>query len=165
MAIFTIVGISHRMMEKFKRGKVSKQPGIYWELIKNHFCSRHLLTEATICPAFAKPNPACPGECCTCGILVVSSHRCRGWSGRDFRGQAGLVCLRMQVPGLGRLWCSDQASGGVQPSHCWGFLFLGGKVSSSRQGWDRGDLMLGEYVQRSMRVSALLLKVSGGKGA
>lgn len=65
MVIYTIVGISHRMMEKFKRGKVSKQPGIYWELMKNLFCSRQLLTETTICLAFAKPNPACPGECCT----------------------------------------------------------------------------------------------------
>ena len=58
MAIYTIVGISHRMMKKFKRGKVSKQPGIYWKLMKNLFCSRHLLTEIMIC--LALPSPVLP---------------------------------------------------------------------------------------------------------
>ena len=147
------------------RGKVSKQPGIYWELMKNLFCSRQLWTETTICLAFVKPNPACPGECCTWGILVVSSRRCRGWSGRDFRGQAGLVCLGMKVPGLGRLWCSDQASGGVQPPHSWGFLSLGVRSAPPDKVGNRGDLVLAEYVQRSMRVPALFLKMSSGKGA
>ena len=165
MAIYTIVGISHRMMKKFERGKVSKQPGIYWELMKNLFCSRHLLTEIMICPAFTKPSPACSGEGCTWGILDVSGHRCRGWSGRDFRGQAGLVCLRMQVPGLGRLWCSDQAPGWVQPPHSWGFLFLGVRSALPNKVGNRGDLMPAEYVQRSMRVSALFLNMSSGKGA
>lgn len=58
MAIYTIVGISHRMMKKFKRGEVSKQPGIYWKLMKNLFCSRHLLTEIMIC--LALPSPVLP---------------------------------------------------------------------------------------------------------
>lgn len=72
-------------------------------------------------------------------------------------------CLRMQVPGLGDSGVQIKPQEGATISLL-GIPVLGGQGQLlPRQGWDRGGLDASRICPKEHEVSALLLKVSGGR--
>ena len=164
--IYGEVGMSHKVIEKFKWDKVSKGSGIYWELTKNFIFRRHLSDRNNwIFLAFAMLSSACPSEHRVWGILVVFTCRCRGQSGRRFRDQAS--------PCVGGCESLVWGGSGFQIQPCKGYShltpgdsFIRGKAGSSWQGWGAGEpFTLAEYAQRSTRVPTLLQRQNSREGA